>query len=193
MKEEVDGGTFTAKNEEVKPEVENKFISGEPSMITTDEVFALLGEQMIRAKNWSKIALAWNRNFNALKDKVAGTEFQFASLTKQNQELKDSNSKYIIANQSLDKRITDLNTQIREVNTKITLGDKTYMELNIKYRESENLTQLLKTQIDNLTKENLNLKEIKEMDEKEKIQLKEKMLSQKKKTKVANKQYGSVM
>ena len=174
MKEEVDGGTFTAKNEEVKQEVDNKFISGEPSMITTDEVFALLGEQMIRAKNWSKIALAWNRNFNALKDKVAGMEFQFASLNKQNQDLKESNSKYILSNQSLDKRITELNTQYKEAGAKMTLGDKTYMELNLKYRESENINQLLKTQIDSLTKENLNLKEIKEMDEKEKIQLREK-------------------
>ena len=184
MKEEVDGGTFTAKNEEVKQEVDNKFISGEPSMITTDEVFALLGEQMIRAKNWSKIALAWNRNFNALKDKISGTEFQFASLTKQNQDLKESNSKYILSNQSLDKRITELNTQIKETGAKMALGDKTYMELNLKYRESENLTQILKTQIDNLTKENLNLKEIKELDEKEIIQLKEKAL--KKKVKVSS-------
>ena len=59
MKEEIDGGEF-AKGKDIKPEPENKFISGEPSMITTDDVFALLGEQMIRAKNWSKIALAWN-------------------------------------------------------------------------------------------------------------------------------------
>ena len=187
MKEEVDGGTFTAKNEEVKQEVDNKFISGEPSMITTDEVFALLGEQMIRAKNWSKIALAWNRNFNALKDKVAGTEFQFASLTKQNQELKESNGKYNITNQSLDKRITELNTQIKETNLKIASGDKTYMELNLKYRESENLNQSLQTRIDSLTDEIIKLKEIKEMDEQEKIQLKEKMLSQKKRTKVSSK------
>ena len=180
MKEEIDGGTFgSKKEEEPKQETDNKFITGDPSMITTDEVFALLGEQMVKAKNWAKIALAWNRNFNALKDKVAGMEFQFASLTKQNQELKDSNSKYVITNQTLDKRITELNTQIKETGSKITLGDKTYMELNIKYRESEKLTQLLQTQIDSLTKENLNLKEIKEMDEKEKIQLKEKVLKRK--------------
>ena len=186
MKEEIDGGEF-AKGKDIKPEEENKFISGEPSMITTDDVFALLGEQMIRAKNWSKIALAWNRNFTALKDKVAGTEFQFASLTKQNKDLKDSNSKYILTNQSLDKRITELNTQIKETNSKITLGDKTYMELNLKYRESEKLTQSLQNQIDSLTKENISLKEIKEIDEKEKIQLKEKILSKKKKTKRSSK------
>jgi len=185
MKEEVDGGTFASKNKEasIKQEPDNKFISGEPSMITTDDVFALLGEQMIRAKNWSKIALAWNRNFTALKDKVAGTEFQLTSLTKQNQDLKDSNSKYILTNQSLDKRITELNTQIKETNLKTSLGDKTYMELNLKYRESEKLTQTLQNQIDSLTKENISLKEIKEIDEKEILQLKEKILFKKKKTK----------
>ena len=179
-KEEIDGGTFgSKKEEEPKQETDNKFITGDPSMITTDEVFALLGEQMVKAKNWAKIALAWNRNFNALKDKVTGMEFQFSSLTKQNQDLKESNSKYILSNQSLDKRITELNTQYKEAGAKMALGDKTYMELNLKYRESENLTQILKTQIDNLIKENLNLKEIKEIDEKEIIQLKEKALKRK--------------
>ena len=187
MKEEVDGGTFTAKNEEVKQEPENKFISGEPSMITTDEVFALLGEQMIRAKNWSKIALAWNRNFTALKDKIAGTEFQFSSLTKQNQDLKESNGKYIISNQTLDKRITELNTQIKETNLKTALGDKNYMELNLKNKELEKQNQDLKANIDKLSDVIANYVSIKEKDEDEKQQLKEKLLFKKKKTKVSNK------
>jgi len=177
MKEEINGGTFASKEEKVvaNQETENKFISGEPSMITTDEVFALLGEQMVRAKNWAKIALAWNRNFNALKEKSKDINLQIALLDKQNKELKDSNSSYVISNKSLDKRITDLNALIKENNSKAVLGDKTYMELNFKYRKLEEQNQDLKTQVDSLTEENVNLKSIKEEDEKEKVRLKEKI------------------
>ena len=182
MKEEIDGGTFASKNEEasVKQEPENKFISGEPSMITTDEVFALLGEQMIRAKNWSKIALAWNRNFNALKQSISQRELQIVSMSKQNQDFKESNSKYVIANQTLDKRITDLNIQIKEGNTKFALSDEACSRLNTKYKELEKQNQELKTKEEGLIKEILYYKNIKEEDEKEKAILKEKIAAREK-------------
>jgi predicted RNase H-like nuclease (RuvC/YqgF family) len=199
MEKEIDGGVFSeiknrvnhqeeelkkqANNNNGQKENENQFITGDPSMITTDEVFALLGEQMVKAKNWAKIALAWNKNFNTLKQSITQKEFQTASIGKQNQELKSSNDKYIITNQNLDKRITDLNAQIRDYNTKNALSEKAYREIEIKYKDLEKKNQDSKVWVDRLIEENSNLKYIKDADEKEKIELKQRLITKNTKAK----------
>jgi len=178
MEKEIDGGEFVKKEE--KPEGENKFISGDPSMITTDEVFALLGEQMVKAKNWAKIALTWNKNFNTLKQSISQREFQTASISKQNQELKESNSKYIMANQNLDHRITDLNTQAKEKDNKLYICEKAYAELENKYKELEKTNHNLNIDIKNLLGDIQKLKTFIEENDKENTSLKEQILKKKK-------------
>ena len=170
MEKEIDGGEFIKKEE--KPEGENKFITGDPSMITTDEVFALLGEQMVKAKNWAKIALAWNRNFNTLKQSISQTESQATSISKQNQDLKESNSRYIITNQALDKRITELN-----------LCEKAYKELEIKYKTLEKTNNDSNIDIKNLLGDIEKLKVFIKESDKENNSLKEQILTRKKRAK----------
>jgi hypothetical protein len=138
---------------------------------------------MVKAKNWAKIALAWNKNFNTLKQSITQKEFQTASIGKQNQELKSSNDKYIITNQNLDKRITDLNAQIRDYNTKNALSEKAYREIEIKYKDLEKKNQDSKVWVDRLIEENSNLKYIKDADEKEKIELKQRLITKNTKAK----------
>jgi len=181
MEKEIDGGEFTKKEE--KPGGENQFITGDPSMITTDEVFALLGEQVVKAKNWAKIALTWNRNFNALKQSISQRELQTASMAKQNQELKESNSKYIMANQTLDKRITDLNTQAKEKDNKLYLCEKSYKELEAEYNQLEKTNNELNIDIKNLLGDIEKLKAFIEESDKEDVILKEKITAKGKKAK----------
>jgi len=138
---------------------------------------------MVRAKNWSKIALAWNRNFNTLKQSTSQRELQIASISKQSQELKESNSKYIITNQTLDKRITELNTQAKEKDYKYNLYEKGYKELETKYKEIEHTNHDLYIDVDTLTKDIETLKNFIEESEKEKARLKEQILTRKKKAK----------
>jgi len=185
MEKELDGGSFTAKKENtVNQKVEeNKFITGEPSMITTDEVFALLGEQMVKAKNWSKIALAWNKNFTALNKGITQRELQTASLNKENQGLKDSNSKYVLTNQNLDKRITELNLQSKEKDNKLYLCEKSYSELERKYDLLVGQEENRKKIILNLTKDNNKLIGVIKEFEREQDILKEKLSAKRKKAK----------
>jgi len=185
MEKEIDGGEFTKKEE--KPGGENQFITGDPSMITTDEVFALLGEQMVKAKNWAKIALAWNKNFNTLKQSITQKEFQTASIGKQNQELKSSNDKFIITNQNLDKRITDLNAQIRDYSIKIALSEKAYKELEAKHNQLEKTNNESNIDIKNLLGDIEKLKACIEESDKEIASLKEKIVTGKKKNRKSTK------
>ncbi len=193
MEKEIDGGVFSEiKKEELRKQTnnnngqkenENQFITGDPSMITTDEVFALLGEQMVKAKNWAKIALAWNKNFNTLKQSITQKEFQTASMGKQNQELKSSNDKFIITNQNLDKRITDLNSQAKEKDNKIYLAEKSYEVLETKYNQLEKTNNELNIDIKNLLGDIEKLKTFIEESEKENAILKEKIAAKGKKAK----------
>jgi hypothetical protein len=193
MENEIDGGVFSeirkeelkkqANNNNGQKENENQFITGDPSMITTDEVFALLGEQMVKAKNWAKIALAWNKNFNTLKQSITQKEFQTASMGKQNQELKSSNDKFIIINQTLDKRITELNLQAKEKDNKIHLAEKSYEVLETKYNQLENTNNELNIDIKNLLGDIEKLKAFIDESDKENTILKEKITTKGKKTK----------
>lgn len=150
MEKEIDGGEFTNKKES-EPEKENKFITGEPSAVTTDEVFALLGEQMVRAKNWSKIALAWNKNFNTLKQSISQRELNIIEVTKQNKGLKESNENYIKTNQALDKRITELNNEIQHRKDEAKEAGEFIQELK------NSINNLMKT-TEKMEKENTELK-----------------------------------
>ncbi len=193
MEKEIDGGVFSEiKKEELRKQTnnnngqkenENQFITGEPSMITTDEVFALLGEQMVKAKNWSKIALAWNKNFIALNKVITQRELQIASLNKENQGLKDSNSKYVLTNQNLDKRITELNLQSKEKDNKLYLCEKSYSELERKYDSLVGQEENRKNKILNLTKDNDKLIGVIKEFEREQDILKEKLSAKGKKAK----------
>jgi predicted RNase H-like nuclease (RuvC/YqgF family) len=161
MEKEIDGGVFSeirkeelkkqANNNNGQKEIENQFITGDPSMITTDEVFALLGEQMVKAKNWSKIALAWNKNFNALKQSISQRELNIIEVTKLNKGLKESNENYIKTNQALDKRITELNNEIQHKKEEERESGKFIAELK------NNINSLMKT-TEEIGKENSELK-----------------------------------
>jgi len=181
MEKEIDGGEFTKKEE--KPGGENQFITGDPSMITTDEVFALLGEQMVKAKNWAKIALAWNKNFNTLKQSITQKEFQTASMVKQSQELKESNSKYIIANQTLDKRITELNLSLKESIDREKLCEQVKKKLEAEYNQLAKTNNELNIDIKNLLGDIEKLKAFIEESDKENVILKEKITAKGKKAK----------
>jgi len=197
MEKEIDGGVFSeirkeelkkqANNNNGQKENENQFITGDPSMITTDEVFALLGEQVVKAKNWAKIALTWNRNFNALKQSISQRELQTASMAKQNQELKESNSKYIMANQILDKRITELNMQMKEKDLRNGNNEKAYKELEAKHNQLEKTNNESNIDIKNLLGDIEKLKAFIEESDKENASLKEKIVTGKKKNRKSTK------
>jgi len=149
MEKEIDGGEFTKKEE--KPGGENQFITGDPSMITTDEVFALLGEQVVKAKNWAKIALTWNRNFNTLKQSISQREINMIEVTRQNNGLKESNESYKKTNQAIEKRITELNIEIQHKKEEEREAGDLIRELK------DSVNNLMKT-TENMEKENAELK-----------------------------------
>lgn len=128
----IDGGDFKEK--------ESPFIKDGINVMTTDEVFALLGEQMVIAKNWSKIALLWNRNYNSLNEKMKQIEGQAI----ENEALKKSNSLYIENNHSLDKKINELNIELKD--TKQLLDQ--FKTDNLKLQNDNNT---LKQEIQKLT------------------------------------------
>ena len=152
-KKEIDGGRFeeSGRPDKEKPK-ENNFISGDPSMITTDDVFALLGEQVVKTKNWSKIALAWNNKYNALFKSVAVKGAEIAGIIKQDKQLKESNELFKANNQMLDRRITELNIELQHKKEEIKEAEKLNRELK------DSINNLMQT-TENIGKENSELKE----------------------------------
>jgi len=169
MEKEVDGGNFKSQNQKDMPQKEkdNQFVTGEPSMVTTDEVYALLGEQMIRAKNWAKIALAWNNNYKKLKEQAMKLSTKGMELDNINKGLKDSNLKYISSNQMMDKRVTQLNNLLKEEEAKSIAIEKKYSEFDIGYKELQRESRIMEKCNIDLSNSNLGLElEVKGLKEK---------------------------
>ncbi|MBA7622815.1 hypothetical protein ES703_30202 [subsurface metagenome] len=120
----IDGGKFSkegqktdeTKKEERQGQDTTQFITDEPSVIKTDDVFAMLGEQIVKVANWKKISLSWQNQYKILR---AGTI-----------QLK---TKYVEINKKLDNRITELNRALEESNKVAKKFENDYIQLNSRF------------------------------------------------------------
>jgi len=127
----INGGKFSkddqkadeTKKEQKQGQDTTQFITDEPSLIKTEDVFAMLGEQIVRTANWKKISLTWQNQYKTLRAGTIQLKTKYEELAAINKQLTDSNVKYVEINKKLDNRITELNKAIEEYNTKINDKD----------------------------------------------------------------------
>lgn len=120
----INGGKFNkdnqktdeTKKEERQGQDTTQFITDEPSVIKTEDVFAMLGEQIVRVANWKKISLSWQNQYKILRTGTIQLKTKYEELATANKQLTDSNAKYVEINKRLDSRITELNRALEESN-----------------------------------------------------------------------------
>ena len=121
---DIDGGKFSKegqKTDETKKEERQgrdatQFITDEPSVIKTDDVFAMLGEQIVKVANWKKISLSWQNQYKILRAGTIQLKTKYEGLLAINKQLTDSNAKYVEINKRLDNRVTELNRALEDSN-----------------------------------------------------------------------------
>lgn len=137
----IDGGKFSKevqKTDEVKKEERQgrdatQFITDEPSLIKTDDVFAMLGEQIVKVANWKKISLSWQNQYKILRAGTIQLKTKYEELLAVNKQLTDSNAKYVEINKKLDSRITELNRALEESNKVAKKFENDYIQLNSRF------------------------------------------------------------
>lgn len=137
----IDGGKFSkegqktdeAKKEERQGRDATQFITDEPSLIKTDDVFAMLGEQIVKVANWKKISLSWQNQYKILRAGTIQLKTKYEELLAVNKQLTDSNAKYVEINKKLDSRITELNRALEESNKVAKKFENDYIQLNSRF------------------------------------------------------------
>jgi len=137
----IDGGKFSkegqktdeAKKEERQGQGATQFITDEPSVIKTDDVFAMLGEQIVKVANWKKISLSWQNQYKILRTGTIQLKTKYEELLAVNKQLTDSNAKYVEINKRLDNRITELNRALEESNKAAKRFENDYIQLNSRF------------------------------------------------------------
>lgn len=137
----IDGGKFSkegqktdeAKKEERQGQDATQFIRDEPSLIKTDDVFAMLGEQIVKVANWKKISLSWQNQYKILRAGTIQLKTKYEELLAVNKQLTDSNTKYVEINKKLDNRITELNKALEESNKIAKKFENDYIQLNSRF------------------------------------------------------------
>jgi DNA repair ATPase RecN len=135
----VDGGKFSKegqKTDEAKKEERQdatQFITDEPSIIKTEDVFAMLGEQIVRVANWKKISLSWQNQYKILRSGTIQLKTKYEELVAVNKQLTDSNAKYVEINKKLDNRVTELNRALEELNKVAKKFENDYIQLNSRF------------------------------------------------------------
>ena len=138
---DIDGGKFSKENQkEVELKKEKKqgqdttqFITDEPSIIKTEDVFAILGEQIVKVANWKKISLTWQNQYNILKAGTLQLKTKYEELVAVNKQLAGSNAKYVEINKKLDSKITELNKALEESTKLARKFESDYKQLNARY------------------------------------------------------------
>lgn len=137
----INGGQFSkdnqktdeAKKEERQGQDTTQFITDEPSVIKTEDVFAMLGEQIVRVANWKKISLSWQNQYKILRTGTIQLKTKYEGLVTVNKQLTDSNAKYVEINKKLDSRITELNRALEESNKVAKKFENDYIQLNSRF------------------------------------------------------------
>ncbi|MBA7516382.1 hypothetical protein ES705_08430 [subsurface metagenome] len=135
----VDGGKFSKegqKTDEAKKEERQdatQFITDEPSIIKTEDVFAMLGEQIVKVANWKKISLSWQNQYKILRSGTIQLKTKYEELVAVNKQLTDSNAKYVEINKKLDNRVTELNRALEELNKVAKKFENDYIQLNSRF------------------------------------------------------------
>ena len=137
----IDGGKFSKENrKEIESKKEEKqkqdatqFIKDEPSLIKTEDVFAILGEQIVKVANWKKISLVWQNQYKTLRVGTIQLKTKYEELVAINKQLTDSNVKYVDINKRLDSKITELNRALEESNKLARKFESDYKQLNARY------------------------------------------------------------
>ena len=137
----IDGGKFSKniqKTDETKKEERQgrdatQFITDEPSLIKTEDVFAMLGEQLVRVANWKKISLSWQNQYKTLRSGTIQLKTKYEELVAVNKQLTYSNTKYVEINKRLDNGITELNRALEESNKVAKRFENDYIQLNSRF------------------------------------------------------------
>jgi len=137
----INGGQFSkgnqkteeAKKEERQGQDATQFITDEPSVIKTEDVFAMLGEQIVKVANWKKISLSWQNQYKILRTGTIQLKTKYEGLVAVNKQLTDSNAKYVEINKRLDSRITELNRALEESNKVAKRFENDYIQLNSRF------------------------------------------------------------
>jgi len=137
----VNGGQFSKDNqktEETKKKESpgqdtTQFITDEPSVIKTEDVFAMLGEQIVKVANWKKISLSWQNQYKILRAGTIQLKTKYEELVAINKQLTDSNAKYVEINKKLDNRVTELNRALEESNKVAKRFENDYIQLNSRF------------------------------------------------------------
>lgn len=138
---DINGGQFSknnqkieeAKKKESQGQDTTQFITDEPSLIKTEDVFAMLGEQLVRTANWKKISLSWQSQYKILSTGIIQLKTKYEELVASNKQLADSNIKYVEINKSLDGRITELNKLLKESIEDKEKFEKDYCQLDLRF------------------------------------------------------------
>ena len=137
----INGGKFNkddqkadeTKKEQKQGQDTTQFITDEPSLIKTEDVFAMLGEQIVRTANWKKISLTWQNQYKTLRAGTIQLKTKYEELVAVNEHLDDSNAKYVEINKRLDNRITELNRALEESNKVAKKFENDYIQLNSRF------------------------------------------------------------
>ncbi len=137
----INGGKFSkegqktdeTKKEERQGQDTTQFITDEPSIIKTEDVFAMLGEQIVKVANWKKISLSWQNQYKILRAGTIQLKTKYEELLAINKQLTDSNAKYVEINKRLDNRITELNRALEESNKATKKISNDYVQLNSRF------------------------------------------------------------
>ena len=137
----IDGGKFSKENQkEIESKKEEKqkqdatqFIKDEPSLIKTEDVFAILGEQIVKVANWKKISLVWQNQYKTLRVGTIQLKTKYEELVAINKQLTDSNVKYVDINKRLDSKITELNRALEASNKLARKFESDYKQLTARY------------------------------------------------------------
>ena len=137
----INGGKFSkegqktdeTKKEERQGQDTTQFITDEPSVIKTEDVFAMLGEQIVKVANWKKISLSWQNQYKILRAGTIQLKTKYEELLAINKQLTDSNAKYVEINKRLDNKITELNRALEESNKVAKKFENDYIQLNSRF------------------------------------------------------------